>query len=286
MPVSYPIPPWLVPASPEQLAGLQLSAQAKGAELAMQRQRLAQESQMAEMRLAAQREEANRDALRQQQQMEISNAYHQATLGLRKAELDQEQQKLNFTIQTMGQKMQAQRDIQTEAADLIAGGMPEEEAYIKANLRHAAQLGMSGGGIASLARARPGITAPKQIGETPGYTMWQVPGPTGTTTKFLPKRSGMSPEQRFVTSQRVRMIQKRLSELEKEESLNQQALSVLKEKNPRRKVLSEQSARNQSEIAKLKEQLDQLLPMPEKATAEPTEEEAPAAEQTMEDEGD
>lgn len=257
MPVSYPIPSWLQPASPEQLAQLTQTAQIRGQELQLERQRLEEQAKQAEMRLAAEREESQREQLRREQQAQIANAYHQAELGLRKAQIEQQGQRLQMAVQGAAQKFQAQRDMESDAQALMASGVPEEQAYMRSALKHSARLGMSGSGIAALSKMSPAITPPKQVGETLGYQVWQVPGPKGMMTRFV--------DQRFALTQRAQMLREEIKGLEREKLLTEQAMPFMEAKD---KQLAEKKLKDyEKRTNQLRADLEKLLPMQTRSAA-------------------
>lgn len=165
---SYPIPPWLA-VSPADFG----SAAAKGAEIRLQRARLAEEARQANLRasmasaeLSARTQAAQQQAQREAVEQQFQQQLQQAQLGLRTRQLDQAETSMNLDIQTAGRKMQAQM----EAQQRIAAGEPPAKVW--AELGPAA--GVTGSGVASLIRTPMQQGAAKPIEGLPGYKSFET----------------------------------------------------------------------------------------------------------------
>ena len=263
---SYPIPPWLQGVSASELGQLTAGALARKQQLAMETQRLAQQSQQANMQLQARQQQAEQDNLRAQQEMTMQQAYQQATIGLRKSELDQEQQKVNMAIGVATQKLQSQRAMQQEAAQLTASGVPEEEAYMKAALHHGIASGMTGSEFGAFERMQPKAEAPAEVVNIQGNKFLKVPSSGGPRYQPISDTEG-----RQIRMNRINLIERRLNQLQaahEKDMLGATAAST----NDKSPAIS--SARNRyqtraDEISKLSTQLDSMLTESDRGQDEP-----------------
>lgn len=82
----------------------------------LQREKLAQDAQQAEMELMAKQQAAQQQQLRQQQEMEIEKAYKQAQIGLRQREVDESAKVLEFKTQQAAQHTLIQQTAQQRIA--------------------------------------------------------------------------------------------------------------------------------------------------------------------------
>ena len=168
---SYPIPPWL-DVRPAQFG----EAAARGAEISLGRARIAQEAQqsavranMAAQELAARREQEQQNAQREAQQLEIQKAYQQAQLGLKQQELDQSEQDLKMRVQAAATKSAAQM----EAQQRIQAGEDQAKVWMELG----PQVGMTGAGVASLARGSKAFGGAESIPGLPDYFKQVQSGP-------------------------------------------------------------------------------------------------------------
>jgi hypothetical protein len=145
----YPIPPWLN-VSPGDFG----QAAARGAEISLGRQRIQQEAVQANQRAAqaAQELEARRkqeadNAQREAQQLEYQHAYQTAELGLKQQQQEQSEQAFQMEVKAAAQKSQAMLEYQRRYQ---AGEDPT-----KLGMELFPLMGMSGAGLASLAKKPP-----------------------------------------------------------------------------------------------------------------------------------
>jgi len=190
MPANYPMPPWLQGVSSGEIGQLTAAAQGRAQQLQMERMKLTQDAQMATMRLQAQQAEAEQEHRRQQQQAQVTAAYQQASLGLRKSQLEQEQQKINLAVTGAARKYQAQRAFQDEAQRLVQSGMPQEEAYMKAALKHGIGAGVGASEFSALSRMQPRAQAPPSVVTFDGNKFLAVPSTTGTRYQAMSDTEG------------------------------------------------------------------------------------------------
>lgn len=187
--MAYPLPGYL--ERPADLAGNMLAGFQAGASVARAQAELAQQAQHTEIQLAAQERQAQRDQVRQQQVLEMTKAYHEATLGLRKQQLDDAAKRVNLATTSAARKFQAQQQYDQYATQLIQSGTPETEAYGKAALKFGPMMGMASGPMAAAlkpprtlgdvqASQIPGI--PGNILTRPGDNRWQYVAPAKETT--------------------------------------------------------------------------------------------------------
>lgn len=145
---SYPIPPWLHGNNPTELAALAQAGMRSRQQFDIERQRMQQQSQMAEMELAAKQAAQEQAQMRQSQDLQVEKAYKDASLGLRERELNQQQQKVDFQIKSASQKAMAQ----AEASSRIAAGEDPTKVWMEMG----PELGMTANAMASLTRKGPG----------------------------------------------------------------------------------------------------------------------------------
>lgn len=148
--MAYPIPPWLN-VTPEAFG----EAAYKGATIRMERARLAQQAQesmqragIAAAELSARAQAQQQANLREQQEMEISRAMHEAQIGLKTRELDQAEQEIGLESMKTQMSVEAatrKSAAQQEAAARIRAG--EEPSKVWAELGPA--IGLTGAGLAA-----------------------------------------------------------------------------------------------------------------------------------------
>jgi len=118
IPISPPLPG---PNLAESFLGgyrIAQDAQQHAQALQFQREKLAQDAQMAEMELAAKSAAQEKQALRQEQEIQIEKAYRDSQIGLKQRELDESQKLFDFKVQQASQ----QAAVQQMAARRISAG--------------------------------------------------------------------------------------------------------------------------------------------------------------------
>lgn len=170
--MAYPIPPWLTPKSnpaEEYSRGLAL-----GANIAQERNRLQAQSEQAAMAAQVRQQEIERQALKDQQEIAITQAYQSTQSALKTRQLDQVQQAL-----AMKTKQAASRFI---AQQLFTQRVRGGEDPAKVLLEMGPQLGESLTGAAQLYKATQPVTgaAPPAVEEYAGQQFLKIPTNTGT----------------------------------------------------------------------------------------------------------
>jgi len=173
--MAYPIPPWLQGNSPEGLAQLWLHGATAGANISAEKERL-----------AASEVASERNAIRDQQQMEMDKARQQAELGMRKRTLDQSEKSLQLQMQTAARRFQANQKYQT----MVSRGMDP----VKALLTVGPEFGQSMTGFAALAKAsmpQPALPPPS-VEKFGDEDFLKVPTRTGAQYHPLRPEGGLS----------------------------------------------------------------------------------------------
>ncbi len=171
----YPIPPWLSqggqPYAEAYQKGTQLGmqqselqqrlAQANAQhqqQMQVEQQRLAQQAQMAQMEWQAKTAIAERNAQREETQLEMTRAYHEAQLGLQQRKLEEQNQLWQLKIDDAANKAQAQGMYEQEAQQLMAqgGDMTPQQAYQQAALKWGPKMGLPSGAYSAAFRGTPG----------------------------------------------------------------------------------------------------------------------------------
>jgi hypothetical protein len=147
---SYPMPGYL--EHPADLAGHMLSGFHAGAAVAEQQAQLQSQSERTQLELQMRQQEMEKQTERQKQMLEMTRAYHEQQTGLKKAALDQLQQRVQLQTQAAAHKFQAQQQYDQHAQDLINQGVPENEAYGKAAMKFGPAMGMASAPIAAAMR--------------------------------------------------------------------------------------------------------------------------------------
>lgn len=196
------MPSWLEPRSDPAAAFA--SAYHAGSQVAMEKRRLAQQAATAAMESATRAQIAHQNNLAEQQQIEVSKAYHDAQLGLRQRELDQEQQRISATAQQAAQTFQAQEQYRQRVK---AGEDPN-----KVMLELWPSLYKGAGGFEPVARAtRPFV--PKAV-TVDGQKMFErAPGQFA-----FPPKEGVDIEGRMVRMDELRHLEKQRETLDKEDA--------------------------------------------------------------------
>lgn len=257
MAVSYPIPKWIegVPAS--TIGALAAQGAARNQQLRIEEMRLAQESQMANMRLKVQQEESQREMLLRQQQQQIAAEYQRAEIGLRQAGIQQQQQRINLAVSTAARRYQTQELMRSEAQKLIQSGVPEEQAYMKSALRYGlGEGGATASEISALSRLQPHTYPKPEVVQLGGQPFVQTQTASGYHVQ--PVRTAATRPDRWADTQKLRIINDELKGLQTAESQRQNALAVVK-KEALRNQLQSQSETAQQRINELKSQRDAIL---------------------------
>lgn len=191
--MNYPIPSWLRAAEP---AKYWLQGVSTGASIAAENNRV--RAQQAQLDMA--QRQAETENLRQQEQLAFQKASHDATLNLKRQELEQDQARVNLATEQAARRFAANQ----QYAQMVAGGMDPAQAMLKL----APALGLSAGDIGAVMRnSRPvptptlgktesgqeyaifgdqfkwgprPATKPENLGEPPGQVR-PVTGPDGQT---------------------------------------------------------------------------------------------------------
>ncbi len=168
-----PIPPWLSqggqPYAEAYQKGTQLGmqqselqqrlAQANAQhqqQMQVEQQRLAQQAQMAQMEWQAKTAIAERNAQREETQLEMTRAYHEAQLGLQQRKLEEQNQLWQIKINDAAEKANAQGMYEKSAQQMIQSGMDPREAYQNAALQFGPKMGLSGSAMGAAMRNQPG----------------------------------------------------------------------------------------------------------------------------------
>lgn len=122
----YPLPSWLqVRGDP---GAEYTSAFHAGAQIQLEKQRLQQEAAQNAETSAIRQQQLQQDAIYDRQKAATEDAYKTASLGLRKAELDATQQKINMTAADAARRFSAQQ----KAKQLIQSGVDPVQAWLQA----------------------------------------------------------------------------------------------------------------------------------------------------------
>lgn len=157
----YPIPPWLRGVGAGEIGQLYSGGVREGAaiaeaqqrmsqQLALHDQQLAQEKELAQMRLDAAAKIQEQDNARKSQEMAMTKAYHDQTIDLRRSQVQEAQQKLQASAQLAATQFAARQ----RASQRIAAG----EDPAKVWLEEGPQAGAVGGtmGAAALRSTQAG----------------------------------------------------------------------------------------------------------------------------------
>ena len=176
---SYPIPPWLQPRG-EDPASAYLNGYRASASVAEANARMQQQANEANTHLAVQKQQMDMEYARQQQQLAMTQAMHDAQLGIKRDQLAQAgaiaQQKMQQGAMALSMKasqMASRLDAQKRYEDMVASGVPADEAMLQLGDR----LWNSAGGMAALAKgvhdrkAPPFMPSIKSFPTTSGGTV-------------------------------------------------------------------------------------------------------------------
>jgi hypothetical protein len=240
----------------DQLGRLQLDARVAEAQ---DRTALTEQDMLIQQQLKQQTE------MRNQIQQDIDRAKDDALLGIKRSELDMEKKKLDDIATATARKYQAQTDYQTEAAALIAEGMSEEEAYMRAALKHGPAMQMPGTEISALIRTQPKPTGPVQITDVPGQPDFvQVTNPDGSTSVRQKPRPAAAAQDRVPERTKLIIAQMK-DELRDLKAAQAEGTSkgwdtITPEKvNPRSKAAFDAYQKRRSDIEGIKKQIDALI---------------------------
>lgn len=179
--MAYTLPPWIRP--PGDLASAYISAYRAGAATAEAQARLNVQANEQAQQFAVQEQRLHQQNLLDQQQLQVSKAFHEASIGIKQQELAQTQQRIALTAQSAAEKLAGQAQYQK----LRAGGMSATEALLATP-----SLFPSGAGLASIANAQERQAQLKARGEGTLTEFPELPG-----YKFLRQNTGyLTPVQR------------------------------------------------------------------------------------------
>lgn len=283
------IPPWL--NRPDFIAAMQAGEGAglDAAKIAENARQANMEDQLGRLQLDARTAEAQdrtalteQDMLIQQQlkqqtemrnqiQQEIDRAKDDALIGLKRSELDMAKKKLDDIATATARKYQAQTDYQSEAAALIGSGVSEEEAYMRAALKHGPAMQMPGTELSAMIRSQPKPTGPVQITDVPGQPDFvQVTNPDGSVA-VRNKPRPVAPQQDRVSQRAVLQIQNLRENLRELKQAQAEGTSkgwdtIAPEKvNPRSKAAYDAYQKRRTEIAGIQQQIDALINGPQQS---------------------
>lgn len=132
-------------------------------EIAVARERIQQQAVEAQMEAMIRRETAEREARVQQSRIDIDSAYKQAQLGLAQQRAEEIARMNDLKISEAARKFQAGQDYEAEVNRLMSEeGKDQAQASIEASFKYASGLGITGGGIAQMARAQQ-ATIPREL---------------------------------------------------------------------------------------------------------------------------
>ena len=150
MPQAYPIPPWMGPQP--QIAQLYAEGVKIRQQTVLERERLNNQQVLARMQIDARREEADRNHLLEQQQLEIEKAYKEAEVGLRQEELKRRDEETQLKVQEAARQYQSQQMAQQEAEQMIQGGLEPETAWKRSWMKYGPTAGLTGGAMGQMTR--------------------------------------------------------------------------------------------------------------------------------------
>lgn len=231
------IPQWL---NPPDIAGQYASGLHAGLQVGMERNRLAQQAQMAEMQAQAREAEFQRESLRQKTEMDIQKAYQQAQLGIRKRELDQQQQSITLATQKAARQVAAQQAYRK----LIESGVDPSKALLQIG----PDLGVSMTGAAQLYKAglpQP-VLPPPSVQTFDGEKFLKVPTRTGSHYQPLRPDTDITAGDRA----RISVLQRRRTALQSD------ILPI----TPKSEELQKDQADKKRQIAAIDRELDQIAP--------------------------
>lgn len=142
--------------------------------IALEKQRLQQQAQLAEIEMAAKQAAQQREELVRQQQNEIENQYKQSMIGLKQRELEQDQQKLTLAATQAARQFSAKQKYES----LIAGGMEPQKAILQVG----PEMGIPGGAYTAA------------LGAERNFTPTEIDVGGNKLTQMSPNRYAFSPK--------------------------------------------------------------------------------------------
>lgn len=188
MPVNYQLPPWLDQKAAINPADAYVQSLHIGAQIGMEKSRLQQENEIARMQADAKRQEMERRAAMDAQQLEVARAYHQQQNELRLADLNQKQQLIEAQAQDAARKFTAQQRYRQRFQELTAAGIDPDQAARTAALENAGEL-LGPSGLNQVARPRPNYKFVPGTDQQPAS--WQAEGqrPVTIPRSALPQKA-------------------------------------------------------------------------------------------------
>lgn len=214
----YPIPPWLAQRSDPaaEYAASFRQAQQISASMAQEQARLQEASDRAAMEQQVRQKALEQQSALQTQELAQTKAYQDAQIGLRHAELQQGQQKIQMAAEQAARKFQAQAAFQQEIGD---GSDPQK--ITRAILKWGAAMGEPGGATAAAIRASaqkpafvPGavqaqpVLDPQTKAPMPGFIA--TPSAGGNSMTVHPVHN---PDTQATTGQRLTELRSRRKEI-------------------------------------------------------------------------
>lgn len=242
----YPLPSWL--NQPTDTAGEFTRGLSLGATIAQESNRLQMQAQAQEMEAAVTAERLKRESLRQQQELEMRKAYQQAMVGLRQSQLENAAKVTALKTTQAAQRFAAQKKYQ----DLVAGGMDAAQAALQLG----PELGLSMGGMGSLARAvkpAPSVAEPtvRTFGKS-GAEFLEVPHPGGWK-QYMPIRD----EAAMSNAERGQILRELNTE---EKGITENYAGDITKYKPKNKASEDQWNADKRRLREIKEQKQELLP--------------------------
>lgn len=217
--VNYPMPAWLNRDPSETILkarALRIQEREANARLAAASSEAAMRTQMAMVKMAQdqqqfeeaqqlRRDMAEQDILRRNHELAIREAYNAATLGLRQAEVETQQQDLELRTRTAARQSASMLGYSQRLAQLKAAGIPETDAARTAWLEFGPGMSSTGnvssmGQMTKETQGQPGLILDKygrpsalrgipfiapSGREDPRFI--GVPGPAGWSTREVPR---------------------------------------------------------------------------------------------------
>lgn len=187
MPVNYQLPPWLDQKAAINPADAYVQSLHIGAQIGMEKSRLQQENEIARMQADAKRQEMERRAAMDAQQLEVARAYHQQQNELKLAELNQQQELITAKATEAARRFSAQQRYRQRYTELTASGIEPDRAAATAALENAGELGISPTEMGAFTKVfHPKSILPPQAVRSPGGAEYIWDQQTGNT-KVLPR---------------------------------------------------------------------------------------------------
>lgn len=181
MPVNYQLPSWLAQQAAPNPAEAYIQNLRVGAQIGMEKSRLQQENEIARMQADAKRQEMERRAAMDAQQLEVARAYHQQQNELKLAELNQQQELITAKATEAARRFSAQQRYRQRYTELTASGIEPDRAAATAALENAGELGISPTEIGAFSKAlHPKTILPPSFMKSPGGAEIAVDQQTGS----------------------------------------------------------------------------------------------------------